>query len=92
MYNFTQNIFFANLQAQIYYLIIFLKALVNIFFASAVAKDAGELNKRHRKTILVSAIVWVLATLVGGIFVAAIYWFMHHWPRNKSYFENKIHE
>ena len=74
------------------YLFLILKILVNILFASAVARDIGELTRRHRKPILTSGFVWVLATLVGGVFVAAVYWFMHHWPRARTYIENRTND
>jgi len=53
-------------------------ALLHIIFAGAVAKDAGNLTKTHQRTILVSGITWAFATLLGGVFIAAIYWLIHH--------------
>ena len=57
--------------------------VVHISFAVAVFRDATYLrdprNLRHpRKPIFVGRIIWFLATLVGGVFVAGIYWVMHH--------------
>lgn len=55
-----------------------LSMIINIIFAGAVAKDAGELNKTGAKTLLVSGLTWSFATLLGGVFVGAVYWFLHH--------------
>ena len=59
-------------------LIMVINALVHIIFAGAVARDAGSLYKIGRKPVLVSAHIWAFATLIGGVFIAAIYWFMHY--------------
>ncbi len=59
-------------------LIMIISALVHVVFAGGVARDAGLLHKLGRKPALVSAHIWAFATLVGGVFVAAIYWFIHH--------------
>ena len=56
----------------------FINALVHVVFAGGVAKDAGLLYKIGRKPALVSAHIWAFATLLGGVMVAAIYWFIHH--------------
>lgn len=55
-----------------------LKVILNLIFATAVAKDAGLFEKHGSSTSLVSGLTWAFATLVGGIFTAAIYWFIHH--------------
>ncbi len=55
-----------------------INAIVHVLFAGAVARDAGLLKKRGIPTYLVSSMTWSFATLVGGVFIAAIYWFMHH--------------
>ncbi|MES2204848.1 MAG: hypothetical protein V4496_06475 [Pseudomonadota bacterium] len=59
-------------------MLVIISALLHILFAGAVAKDAGELNKRGLKTHLVSGATWAFAVLVGGPLVAIGYWFMHH--------------
>lgn len=61
----------------VHLLILAINAMVNIIFAGAIAKDAGDYHKKFGATHLVNGTVWAFATLVGGIFVAGIYWFMH---------------
>ena len=58
--------------------------VVTIIFASAVAKDAGRLSKRHHSTWLTSGIVWAFATLVGGVWVVAVYWLVHYSSLSKG--------
>jgi hypothetical protein len=60
------------------FLLLLIGGLVHVIFAGAVAKDAGLLNQLGRRCALVSAHVWAFATLLGGVMVAAIYWFIHH--------------
>jgi phosphate/sulfate permease len=52
--------------------------LINILFAAGVARDTGAITARGENTILVGAMTWIVATLLGGVFSAAIYWTMHH--------------
>ncbi len=56
-----------------------LTAIVHIGFALAVLIDTG-LMRRHlrRRTVLVGAGLWALAALLGGVWVAAVYWLLHH--------------
>lgn len=75
------NSILAQLAAQIKnleLLLLMINVLVHVFFAGAVAKDAGLINQLGRRTALVSAHVWAFATLLGGVMVAAVYWFIHH--------------
>ena len=51
--------------------------LVNIVFAIAVYRDAVRLD-RIRTLIIVGPVIWGIATLIGGVITAAIYWAMHH--------------
>lgn len=60
------------------YLLLIINALLHLFFAGAVARDAGNLYKLGHRTALVSAGTWAFATLLGGVVTAAIYWFIHH--------------
>lgn len=57
--------------------------IVHIGFAVAVFRDATRLPA-DRKPIFVGRIIWFLATLIGGVFVAGIYWIMHHSRLNQS--------
>ena len=58
-----------------YYLMLLITAILHVIFAGAVARDAGQLGQRPA---LVSAPSWAFATLIGGVTIAAIYWFIHH--------------
>ena len=54
-------------------------AIVNITFAIGVFADATRMqNDRDRYTKIVPAPMWAFATLMGGVFVATAYWFIHH--------------
>ncbi len=56
-----------------------LVALLHIWFAIGVLSDAWEVQKERPKTgpELVGPIAWALATLVGGVFAAAVYWLVN---------------
>ena len=54
-------------------------AIVHVGFAFAVWTDSGLMWRRlRRNTFLVSGGIWALATLLGGAFVAGVYWLIHH--------------
>lgn len=57
-----------------------LTAIVHLAFASAVFKDA----QRNKNRVFVLPGVWYIATLLGGVFVVAVYWVMHHSSLNSS--------
>ncbi|MDF1826772.1 MAG: hypothetical protein P1U39_00610 [Legionellaceae bacterium] len=61
-----------------YLLMLIVNAFIHILFAGAVAKDAGQLQKVGQRPALVAAPTWAFATLLGGVFIAAVYWFIHH--------------
>ena len=47
---------------------------IHIAFAAAVYRD----TKRLQTPIFLSPGLWCVATLVGGVITAGIYWAMHH--------------
>ncbi len=54
-------------------------AITHISFACGVFVDVGYLRRYERRgTFLVGRFIWTLATLIGGVYVAAIYWLIHH--------------
>ncbi len=59
------------------WVILVVNVLIHILFAGAVARDAGKLQKIGMPIFLVSGVTWAFATLLGGVWVAAIYWLMH---------------
>ena len=57
--------------------------IVHLCFAVAIFRDATYLRdprnlRAPRTPIFVGPIIWFLATLIGGVFVAGSYWIMHH--------------
>ena len=73
--------FWAESLAGISIIIIVLTVIVHLCFAVAVFLDARKLP---RKPIFVLPIVWSVATLLGGLFVAVAYWVIHHSRLNQS--------
>ena len=67
--------FWAKFLPGISILIVLATAIVHACFGVAVYLDAKRLP---RKPILVPPVVWSLAALLGGLFVAAVYWVIHH--------------
>lgn len=72
------NLMFNNTFQSFWILFLVIQIVLHLLFAAAVAKDAGLILKQGRTTWLVSGLTWAFATLVGGVFVAAIYWFIHY--------------
>lgn len=53
--------------------------IVHIRFAVGVLLDSRNPETHHRGvTAFVPGVIWALATLLGGVFVAAVYWAIHH--------------
>lgn len=59
--------------------VLVLTVLIHVALAGAVARDASrlQLEPPYRGTVLVGFVVWAVATLIGGVFVAAIYWLLN---------------
>ncbi len=57
-----------------------LMTVVHLAFAAAVAKEAGRLLSSRGSTILVGPVMWSFATIIGGVWVAAVFWLLHHLP------------
>lgn len=56
-----------------------LTSLVHIICAVAVYKDAARLKRRQALAIVgIGPAIWCVATLVGGVMTAGIYWVLHH--------------
>lgn len=53
-------------------------AIVHVAFASAVFHDGMRLSREGSGPLIVGPHLWSLATLVGGVYVAAIYWAVNH--------------
>jgi len=47
--------------------------LVHVFFAIGVYRD----TKKMKRIELVGPVIWTLATLIGGVFVATAYWLLN---------------
>jgi hypothetical protein len=58
--------------------------IVHVCFATAVVRDLRRGRQNGRESWLVGTWVWALATLAGGVFVAGVYWLMHHSRLNKE--------
>jgi hypothetical protein len=52
--------------------------IISIAFASGVFADCRKLQAQGRQVRLVPPLVWVLATLLGGVLTAGVYWLVHH--------------
>jgi len=57
--------------------VIFIATLiVHVACALGVLLDGRFMPERRRA--LMHPLVWALAALLGGVFVGAVYWFLHH--------------
>ena len=52
--------------------------VVHIAFAMAVSSDATRSQERGEGPVFVSPTIWMLATLLGGVVTAVLYWAVHH--------------
>jgi hypothetical protein len=55
-----------------------LAVVVHVSFTVGVWNDAATFQRAGSRLFLVGPAVWALATLFGGIFVAGLYWAIHH--------------
>jgi len=69
--------------------ILLLTAILHVIFASGVAKDVANFNHLGIPTQFIPGYAWVLATLIGGILVLAVYWLMHHSSLARDTFPRK---
>jgi len=53
-------------------------AAVHIVFAVGVYRAAAHLRSCGEQVWFAPAIVWLIATLVGGLLAVAVYWLIHH--------------
>jgi len=68
-----------NLGVLVFYLYWLALIVVHAGFAIAVFRDAEALEQgTSRKVCLVPGGIWALATLLGGVITAGIYWVLHH--------------
>ena len=72
-------------------LILLVNVVLHLLFAAGIAKDVGFFNSRGIKTRFVGGMTWVVATLIGGVMVVVIYWFIHHSQLAKSQSSLKEH-
>lgn len=59
-------------------LILLINIVVHLIFAAGIARDIGHLHKLNLPTQIVPGFAWVLAGLIGGVFVGVAYWLVHH--------------
>lgn len=69
---------FGTLSQSLSLLFILLTGVLHILYAAGIAKDLGNMSKRHLQPLFLPAIGWVLAALLGGIFTVLAYWLIHH--------------
>lgn len=62
----------------LYICFLVLMLIVRLAFAGGVTSDAKKLADRGGGLFLVGPGMWGFATLIGGIWVVAIYWVIHH--------------
>ena len=53
-------------------------AIVHVGFALNVLKDGDLIRSKGSEPLLAGSALWSLATLLGGVFVAGIYWLVNH--------------
>lgn len=74
------------------FLLFAVNVILHVVFAGAVAKDGGHMLKLGQKTAMVSPYTWAFATLLGGVTIATIYWFIHHSTLTRNTSTTKLTE
>ncbi len=87
--NFNLPPAFAGLATFIGFITMLLGLAIHISFAIGVLFDGNRLERQGKLTRLAPAFIWMLATLIGGVFVAGLYWFLHH---STIFEENKTNQ
>lgn len=64
--------------------VVVLSVIVHIVFGFGVYLDVLGLRKEGRRIFFVTPSIWFFATLIGGVFVAGVYWVLHHSRLNPS--------
>ena len=60
------------------FLTVVITAIVHIAFSIGVYRDASSLQYEPSRLMFDKPGIWGLAVLIGGVFVAVAYWFVHH--------------
>ena len=55
-----------------------LSFILHLFLATGVYAEASHRSSQGRKLWFIGAGLWGFATFIGGVFVAATYWVLHH--------------
>ncbi len=60
--------------------VMILTLVVHVWFAIFVRADAMEVEAEEGRRLFGAPSLWLLATLMGGLVTATIYWVMHRSP------------
>ncbi|MEO6035922.1 MAG: hypothetical protein ABIQ35_11755 [Verrucomicrobiota bacterium] len=55
-----------------------LTIVIHIVFAVGVWSDGSKFESKNGRTRLAPFSIWAAATLIGGVFVGGLYYFLHH--------------
>ena len=62
------------------FLFLVVVVVVHVGFAIAVHGDARAVQDDPERRLFAAPLLWSLATLLGGVMTAAIYWLIHRSP------------
>jgi|GEM_PF-1218169 hypothetical protein len=54
-----------------------ISVIIHVCFAIGVNRDAARREQHAQDTVFVGRLCWTFATLLGGPFMAGLYWVMH---------------